>query len=85
VVLGHPEPLVTELLGADRERRGMPEGFGGGSGGVDRSDIEDRERYVNHNIIPLVVELSRGGMVQTGLRPRWLAAEPPVKRANAVR
>jgi hypothetical protein len=52
VVLGHPEPPVTELVSADRERRGVPEGLGGRSGGVDRSDIEDRERYVNHKIIP---------------------------------
>ena len=49
--------------GADRERRSVPEGFGGGSGGVDRSDIEDRERYVNHKFIPLGVGLCRGGMV----------------------
>jgi hypothetical protein len=62
VVFGHPQPPVTQFLGADRERRGVPESLGGGSGGVDRSDIEDRERYVNHEIIPLVVGLSRGGM-----------------------
>jgi hypothetical protein len=66
VVLGHPEPPVTQLVGADRERRGVPDGLGGGSGGGDRSDIEDRKRYVNHKIIPLlvvVVGLLRGGIV----------------------
>jgi hypothetical protein len=52
VVLGYPEPPVSQLVGADRERRGVPEGLGGGSGGGDRSDIEDRERYINHKIIP---------------------------------
>jgi hypothetical protein len=53
VVLGHPEPVVAQLLDADGEPRGVTQGVTRRGAGLHRSKVKNRQRYVDHLIMNL--------------------------------